>query len=429
MAPLHAILAARRLPCDEPSGRSCVVSSEPSRDHQAVFAFLAQIAHDLRTPLIGVAGMADLLVDTDLTAEQQLFVQTIKSSAAALIGITNDILDHAKIKANGLTLFAEPFDLEQVIKDVITLMLPITRRKGIRLLMDYDTTLPSHFIGDGGRLRQVLTNLVSNAVKFTAKGQVLIRVVGLEMGGATYQVNITVEDTGVGIRADDLDRIFDEFHQVGAGHVRAEGIGLGLAIAKHLVERMKGAIWVDSELGRGSSFGFHLPLATAQRAHAPHPDGPTQDAQQPPPELDFDPVHPRPMRVLVAEDNRTNQLVFQKMVRDLAVDVVFANTGAEAVEAFQHFKPDLIFMDISMPEMDGYQAAQAIRQMEAGRSRLPILALTAQGSGFAPTLGAGIDRHLTKPLHKAALRDVMAAYCPKAAYVLAPPVSLAGAAD
>jgi signal transduction histidine kinase len=400
----------------------------PKADHPAISTFLARIAHEMRAPLTGVSGMADLLGETPLTTEQRLFVGSIKSSATAALAIAHDILDYAKIKAHGLDLLAESFDLEQLIYDVTTLMWPAARGKGISLKVDFDTTMPPRFIGDPGRVRQVLTNLVSNAVKFTTQGHVLIRVVALDAGPGRHQVHITVEDTGMGIQAGDLDLIFDEFHQAAPNG----GLGLGLALTKRLVQQMGGAIWVDSELGQGATFGLRLPLVVAEypAVGADVPPNLPSVALQKVTSLQQHGPTTRPMRILVAEDNRTNQLVFQKMVRGLAVDVVFANNGAQAVDLFQSFQPDLIFMDIAMPQMDGCQAALAIRQIEAGQSHLPIIALTAQvaDEGLPTLLAAGIDRHLTKPVQKAALREVMDAFCPNAAYVLAPAVELARAA-
>jgi signal transduction histidine kinase/CheY-like chemotaxis protein len=410
-AHLDALLAARRPQAhrrDPIALDLCPTAVTPA-------VFLAHIAHDLSTPLGGVVGMADLLCNTALTAEQRLFADTIKSAASAALALTHDILEYAKITAQGVLIKAEPFDLEGLIHDLTTLLQPAASAKGISLLVEYDPSLPRQFTGDAGRIRQVLTNLLGNAVKFTGQGQVLIRVTGLQAGEGSHQVHITVEDTGIGIAPDDLALIFEAFHQATPN----AGLGLGLAFAKRLVERMGGAIWVDSELGQGSRFGLRLPLPVADTPVVP------SDL----PSLPQDAGPPRSMRILVAEDNRTNQLVFQKMVRDLAVNVVFANNGAEAVSLFQTFQPDLIFMDIAMPQMDGCQAALAIRQIEAGQQHLPIIALTAlMGEGdTAALVAAGIDRHMTKPLHKAALREVMIAFCPKAAFVLPPAVELASA--
>jgi signal transduction histidine kinase/DNA-binding response OmpR family regulator len=505
---------------------------------------LAQIAHEIRTPLTGVVGLAQLVADTPLTDDQRLLVETIKSSASAALGIADDILTLGKIDAAGVTILAQPFDLEALIHEVLLLMLPLARAKGVRLLIDYDPNLPAEVIGDAAHLRQVLTNLANNAVKFTTQGHVVIRVMGVEAtidAGpdrhiSTHHVQICVEDTGIGMAPQDLALIFDPYHQIDTG--TDHGAGLGLWIAKRLVEGMGGTIWADSDLGGGTSFGLRLPLrAEKPMAMLLPPQGlrrvlvidenPTgraildgqlrllgiavtlchsardavdilkldqgfdavltdhevdgslffvdkiraqgafmpillmcDDAAErrsmarglaglvqrpirradlyrqlhslhkavPPDRTESSPKTrlPRPMRILAAEDNRTNQLVFQKMVRDLAIDLAFANTGREAVHLVQSFNPDLVFMDIAMPEMDGCEAAVAIRQSEAGGARLPIIALTAhaEGAELAPLLAAGIDRRMTKPLQKAALRDVMIEFCPKAAYVLPPKAEL-----
>ena len=505
--------------------------------NRAKSAFLANMSHEIRTPMNGVVGMAELLCDTSLSDEQRLFAETIKSSGEALLVIINDILDYSKIEAERLTLYPEPFDLERTIHEVAMLLQPSARSKGLDLMIDYDMFLPTRFIGDPGRLRQVLTNLVGNAVKFTAKGHVLIRVVGLEAEPGKQQLHVTVEDTGIGIAAEHLDHIFGEFNQVESESNRKfEGTGLGLAITQRLIERMEGAVWVDSEPGKGSCFGFRVTLPVAEAAavqqvpidlrrvlvvddlfinrtilerqlqpcgvavtlcrsgadalevlgrnadfdavltdHSmPEMDGltlacriralgltmpivlltsnPTQARdgegaehlasviQKPILRSDLyrklkelggvakpevlilrSPVaERRAMRVLTAEDNRTNQLVFQKMVKDIDIELVFANNGREAVELFKSYKPDLIFMDISMPEMDGREAARAIRTLEAGKSHQPIVALTAHAmDGDADgILAAGIDRYMTKPLRKAAIFAVLAEFCPAEARAL-----------
>ena len=495
--------------------------------NRAKSAFLANMSHEIRTPMNGVVGMAELLCDTALSEEQRLFAETIRSSGEALLVIINDILDYSKIEAERLTLRPEPFDLERTIHEVTMLLQPRAREKGIDLMIDFDMFLPTRFVGDPGRLRQVLTNLIGNAVKFTDKGHVLTRVVGVEEGEGTQTLHVTVEDTGIGIAADYLDHIFGEFNQVEDERNRKfEGTGLGLAITRRLIEHMGGAVWVDSDFGKGSSFGFRVTLPVAEDAapvqvpvavrrviavddqfinrtilerqlapcgievtlcrsgaelleklaldpaydvvltdHAmPEMDGvqlldlirvaghtlPVMLLSSNPTGLgnlahDFAailqkpilrsdlyrhlqgltapavvavvaaapvaPVDLRQMRVLAAEDNRTNQLVFQKMVRDMDIDLCFADNGRIAVEKFQSFQPDLIFMDISMPEMDGKEAARMIRAMG---SRVPIVALTAHAmEGDAETiLAAGIDRYLTKPLRKTAIEGALSEYRP-----------------
>ena len=496
--------------------------------NRAKSAFLANMSHEIRTPMNGVVGMAELLCDTALTEEQRLFAETIRSSGEALLVIINDILDYSKIEAERLTLRPEPFDLERTIHEVTMLLQPRAREKGIDLMIDFDMFLPTRFVGDPGRLRQVLTNLIGNAVKFTEKGHVLTRVVGIDDADGAQTLHVTVEDTGIGIAPDYLDHIFGEFNQVEDERNRKfEGTGLGLAITRRLIEHMGGAVWVDSDFGKGSSFGFRVTLPVAEDAapvqvpvavkrviavddqfinrtilerqlapcgievtlcrsgtevleklaadaaydvvltdHAmPEMDG-VQLLDQirvaghtlPVILLSSNPMHlgtlahdfaailqkpilrsdlyrhlqsltapvaaavaaavpiaaseQRQMRVLAAEDNRTNQLVFQKMVRDMDIDLRFADNGRIAVEMQESFQPDLIFMDISMPEMDGKEAARTIR---AKGSQVPIVAVTAHAmDGDADgILAAGIDRYLTKPLRKTAIEGALSEFRPR----------------
>ncbi|NHB77885.1 hybrid sensor histidine kinase/response regulator [Rhodobacter calidifons] len=495
--------------------------------NRAKSAFLANMSHEIRTPMNGVVGMAELLCDTALTEEQRLFAETIRSSGEALLVIINDILDYSKIEAERLTLRPEPFDLERTIHEVTMLLQPRAREKGIDLMIDFDMFLPTRYVADPGRLRQVLTNLIGNAVKFTEKGHVLTRVVGVEAEDGSQTLHVTVEDSGIGIAPDYLDHIFGEFNQVEDERNRKfEGTGLGLAITRRLIEHMGGAVWVDSEPGKGSSFGFRVTLPVAEDAgpvqvpvavrrviavddqfinrtilerqlapcgievtlcrsgaevmerlaadadydvvltdHAmPEMDGvqlldsirtaghampvillssnPTGlgahahdfaailqkpilrsdlyrhlQALTAPPAATEEPAPPaaaadrRQMRVLAAEDNRTNQLVFQKMVREMDIDLRFADNGRIAVEMYHDFRPDLVFMDISMPEMDGKEAARTLR---ASGAAVPIVALTAHAmdGDAAGILAAGIDRYLTKPLRKTAIEAALAEFCP-----------------
>jgi signal transduction histidine kinase/ActR/RegA family two-component response regulator len=476
--------------------------------NRAKSAFLANMSHEIRTPMNGVVAMAELLRETDLDEDQRQCADTIRNSGEALLEIINDVLDFSKIEADKLVLHAEAFDLEDLIREIFRLLRPSLQGRDLQLLLDYDIFLPENLVGDRGRVRQVLTNLIGNAVKFTETGHVLVRVMGEPVENGQVTLVVAVEDTGIGIAPEKQADVFGEFNQVeDQANRKYEGTGLGLAITHKLVRMMGGDIWVDSELGQGATFAFRLTLPVSQ-GEVPCPVSPlppevsqvalvgpdgitrrlverqlhklkadvslhdtvasagssfsvlilTEEAegelssgaglpvmrclsQRRPastadvPEITLEaplrnfrqaildavaqmpkrnlteagatPEGARRLRLLAAEDNKTNQLIFRKMIKALDLDLVLANNGKEAWDAYQAERPDLLFTDISMPEMDGLDLTRRIRKHEAeqGLPRLPIVAMTAHAmeDHEAEIVAAGVDHYLTKPLKKAAI--------------------------
>lgn len=393
--------------------------------------FLATMSHEIRTPLNGIMGMLELLLATDLTAHQQELAQVAFESATGLLVIINDILDLAKIEAGKLTIAAAPFDLSAAIQDVAKLFAPKAREKGLDLWVHYSPDAPRWVIGDAARIRQVVMNLLGNALKFTDKGSVGVQVTkeaaslagefgrASSSGGAAppvAHIRITVSDTGVGIAAEKLGHIFEKFSQADETTTRRYGgTGLGLAICRQLVELMGGQIGVNSRVGEGSTFWVVLPLPLAQAPSAAQLQGSDVGSGAPSASEIVCAGQP-PLRVLLVEDNVINQRVAVQMLKRLGHHVEVVAGGREAVERIKQAAYDLVLMDCQMPEMDGYEAARLIRQWEAQQGsvrHLPIIALTAHAlaGDRERCLAAGMDGYLAKPIRLEALQRVIADAC------------------
>jgi CheY-like chemotaxis protein/nitrogen-specific signal transduction histidine kinase len=354
--------------------------------------FLANMGHELRTPLSGIIGMTSLLQDTEITSQQRQYVRTVNRSARALLAIINDLLDYSSIETGRMSIEPAPFDLKSAVDDVIQVLSTRALEKGLQLAAHYSHEAPRRVIGDAGRIRQVLTNLVDNAIKFTDKGQVVVTVecVGKptettdDVAGGHTRVKLSVEDTGIGIPESGLERIFDKFTQVDASPARRHGgTGLGLAISKQLVELMGGSVGVSSRPGEGSNFWFVLSLPVQAEAAAVEGEMETEGS-----------------RVLVVEDNDVNQEVAATILRKLGCVVEVAGNGKQAVKMAEITPYDLIFMDCQMPGMDGFEATAEIRRYEEASGRhAKIVAMTAHTTedDRDRCLTSGMDDYIGKP--------------------------------
>jgi signal transduction histidine kinase/CheY-like chemotaxis protein len=373
--------------------------------------FLARMSHEIRTPMNAILGMRELLSETSLTDVQEDYLQTLQNSGELLLALINDILDLSKIEAGQLSLESIPLNIRDLVKDVIDILSHKAHQQGLELVFRIAPEVPPFLLGDPTRIRQILINLIGNAIKFTPRGSIKVTVAPLSGKQTIDRFQFKVQDTGIGIPVEKLKDVFEDFVQAETSTSRQYGgTGLGLAISKRLIEAMKGKISVTSTPGQGSCFTFTLPLPkTSETPQTLHPQ--TQISQQGSQTETADLSTLPPIRILLVDDVAVNRKIIEAYLKKTAAHIDIAENGQQAIDKYRNGGMDLILMDMEMPIMDGFEATQIIRKLEkdSGVAPIPIVALTAHAFSEERQrcLDAGCSHFFTKPIHKADLFNLL----------------------